>query len=163
MFGAILYLTGSLMVIFATSVEMLLVSFGVFQGSLVKKVFFFLHKTYETKSNFMKIGFGIGLMVPVGYTNFNKYFIKKRVFMMSATQALKGLLIMLHPMIVNFAMNRYGFRGAMAIIAAINAHGLLGMIVQHPIEWHYKVIEVPEHELEPCKLDQSENDYFSKM
>lgn len=73
---------------------------------------------------------------------------------MSATQALKGLLIMLHPMIVNYSMNAYGFRGAMAVIAAINAHAILGMLVQHPIEWHYKVIEVPEHELKPCKFIQ---------
>lgn len=117
----------------------------------------------KTKPNFMNAGFGIGLMVPVGYTNFNKYFIKKRVFMMSATQALKGLLIMLHPMIVNFTMNKYGFCGSMAIISAINAHAILGMIVQHPIDWHYKVIEVPEHELKPCNLNQSVNDYLFKV
>lgn len=90
-------------------------------------------------------------MVPVGYTNFNKYFIKKRVFMMSMTQALKGVLITLHPILVKVAMNAYGFRGALAIVAAVNAHSIVGMLVMHPIEWHYKVIRVPQSELKPCK------------
>lgn len=131
--GAMIYFAGSLMVIFATSVEMLLISYGIMQG------------------------LGIGIMVPVGYTNFNHYFVEKRVSIMSAMQALKGLLIMMHPIVVNNAMNVYGFRGAMALIAAINAHAILGMLTQHPIEWHYKVIEVPEYELKPCKLNSIVN------
>lgn len=100
------------------------------------------------------LGFGIGLMVPVGYTAFNLYFVKKRVFVMSCTQALKGVLITLHPILVNVTMNTYGFRGAMAIIAAINAHGILGMLVMQPIEWHYKVIKITESELKPCKANE---------
>lgn len=70
---------------------------------------------------------------------------------MSMTQALKGVLITLHPILVKVAMNAYGFRGALAIVAAVNAHSIVGMLVMHPIEWHYKVIRVPQSELKPCK------------
>lgn len=86
---------------------------------------------------------------------FNHYFIKKRVFMMGITQALKGVGIMGYPILVQFLMERYGFRGTMAVIAAINAHAILGMLVMHPIEWHYKVIKIPVDEDEPCKLSLS--------
>lgn len=91
-------------------------------------------------------------MVRVGYTNFNKYLIKKHFFMMSMTQALEDVLITLHPIFVNVTMNAYGFRGTMAIIAAVNSHSIVGMLAMHPIEWHYKVIKVPESELKPCKI-----------
>lgn len=95
-------------------------------------------------------------MVPVGYTSFNHYFVKKRVFAMSITSALKGIVIMLHPIISNILMNVYGFRGALAIIAAINANTIFGMLLMHPIKWHFKVIKVPERdEIKPRKPNYS--------
>ncbi|XP_055300651.1 monocarboxylate transporter 14-like [Sitodiplosis mosellana] len=131
-FGSLVYFAGSLMTIFVTSVEHLIVSFGVLQGA------------------------GIGFMAPVGYTIFNHYFVRKRVFMMGIMQALKGIGIMGYPIMVQFLMERYGFRGTMAVIAAINAHAILGMLAMHPIEWHYKVIKVPVDEDEPL-MDPNAN------
>lgn len=97
-------------------------------------------------------GLGLGIMIPVGYTKFNQYFVKKRTFAMSVSQALKGIIITSHPILVKILMNEYGFRGTVAIIAAINAHSVLGMLLMHPIEWHYKIIKVPEEvELKPRK------------
>lgn len=90
--------------------------------------------------------------IQTGYTIFNHYFVKKRFAMMSITQVLKGVGIMAYPIMVQFLMEKYGFRGTMAIIAAINAHAILGMLSMHPIEWHYKVIKVPVDEDEPRKL-----------
>ncbi len=90
-------------------------------------------------------------MIPVGYTTFNDYFVKKRVFAMSVAQALKGVIITSHPILVKILMNEYGFRGTVAMIAAINAHSILGMILMHPIKWHYKIIKVPIVETEPRK------------
>ena len=72
--------------------------------------------------------------------------------MMGITQALKGIGIMMFPLMVQFLMEKYGFRGTMAIIAAINAHATLGMLVMHPIEWHYKIKKIPLDEDEPCKF-----------
>ena len=91
-------------------------------------------------------------MIPVGYTTFNHYFVKKRVFAMSISQALKGIIITSHPWLVNIMMNEYGFRGTVAMIAAINAHAIFGMLAMHPIEWHYETIKVPEGESEPRKF-----------
>lgn len=91
-------------------------------------------------------------MVPVGYTSFNNYFVKRRVFMMSVTQALKGIVITSHPILSNILMNQFGFRGTLAIIAALNAHAIFGMLAMHPVEWHMKTVKVAEVEMKPCKL-----------
>lgn len=104
-----------------------------------------------TKKNFIA-GFGLGLMIPIGYATFNSYFVKRRVFAMSASQAMRGIIITSHPMLVKILMNEYGFRGTVAMIAAVNAHAILGMLVMHPVEWHYRVIKVPQDELESRKF-----------
>lgn len=75
--------------------------------------------------------------------------------MMSLLQASKGVLVALYPLLVKTLMNMYGYRGAMAIIAAINAHAIVGMLVLHPIEWHHKLVKVPEIELKSCKSNNS--------
>lgn len=92
-------------------------------------------------------------MVPVAFTTFNQYFVKRRVFVMSLAQALIGIIMMLYPIVVDFLMTLYGFRGLVAIIGAISAHTICGMIMMHPIAWHYK--RTPIHETEPCKLFNS--------
>lgn len=90
-------------------------------------------------------------MVSVGYTTFNHYFVKKRIFMMGLAQAVKGVIIMSYPLVVQFLMDEYGFRGAMAIVAAINSNAIFGMIVMHPVSMHYKTIKVPINETKKCK------------
>lgn len=96
-------------------------------------------------------GLGLGFIMTAGYSCFNLYFVKKRVFMMSLLQASKGVIVALYPIIVKTLMNIYGYQGAMAIMAAINAHAIVGMLLLHPIEWHYKVVKVPEMELQSRK------------
>lgn len=66
--------------------------------------------------------------------------------MMGATQFLVGIGTMLYPIFVQFLMETYGFRGALAVIAACDAHAIFGMLVMHPIGWHYKTIKVPIEE-----------------
>lgn len=69
--------------------------------------------------------------------------------MMSVAQSLIGVGSMVYPIVVQFLMDTYGFRGAMAVMAAINAHAIFGMLVMHPIEWHYKYIKIAVHESKP--------------
>lgn len=83
--------------------------------------------------NSLLLGAAFGFMIPVFFSTFNQYFVRKRVFMMNVAQTLIGIGTMIYPMLVHYLMNSYGFRGAMAIIAAINAHTLFGMIVMHPM------------------------------
>lgn len=70
--------------------------------------------------------------------------------MMSVAQSLIGVGTMVYPIVVQILMDAYGFRGTMAVLAAINAHAIFGMLVMHPIEWHYKYIKIPVDELKPC-------------
>lgn len=103
--------------------------------------------------NFLFIGLGAGLMSNAAYGTFNYYFVKRRMFAMSLAQILKGLILVGYPIVVGFCMNTYGFRGTAAIVAAINTNVIIAMYVMHPVEWHYKEIQVPvvEREMHPRK------------
>lgn len=87
-------------------------------------------------------------MFPVGYTTFNHYFVKKRVLILSITQTIQCIGTTIFPILAQRLMDSYGFRGTVAIIAAINAHAIFGMLCMHPVEWHYKRIEIPAEENE---------------
>lgn len=92
----------------------------------------------------------MGLTASVSYTTFNHYFVEKRIFMMSVVKSMVGVGIMVSPLLAQFFMENFGFRGGMAMIAAINGHVIFGMIVMHPIEWHYKVLKIPVDETASC-------------
>uniref|UniRef100_A0A182W0Y1 Major facilitator superfamily (MFS) profile domain-containing protein n=1 Tax=Anopheles minimus TaxID=112268 RepID=A0A182W0Y1_9DIPT len=116
--GAVSYIIGSMMTIFVRSTNELLISFALFQGA------------------------GFGLMIPVSYTTFNAYFVEKRVVMMSVAQTLIGLGTMFYPIFIQRSMDAFGFRGCMAVLAAVNSHTLLAMLVMHPVQWHMRRIRV---------------------
>ncbi|XP_053696195.1 monocarboxylate transporter 7 [Sabethes cyaneus] len=122
--GAGLYVAGSFLTVFVTSTNELLVSFSIFQGA------------------------GFGLMIPVSYTTFNAYFVEKRVVMMSVSQTLIGLGTMFYPIFIQKTMEAYGFRGCMAVLAAVNSHTLVAMLVMHPVEWHMKKVELEAEEIQ---------------
>lgn len=81
-------------------------------------------------------------MIPAAYTTFNAYFVEKRVMMMSISQTLIGLGTMIYPIMIQILMDTYGFRGCMAIVAAVNGHAILGMLMMHPVKWHMRTIKV---------------------
>lgn len=86
----------------------------------------------------------------VAYTTFNTYFVKKRMFAMGLCQGLKGIGIMAYPIMVQFFMNTYGFRGAAVMIAAIHANCFFAMVILHKVEWHCKIIKTPIEESTSC-------------
>lgn len=57
---------------------------------------------------------------------------------MSMVASLHGLVAVAMPMCIETIMQAYGFRGCMAILAALNMHVLFGMIALHPVEWYQK-------------------------
>lgn len=89
---------------------------------------------------------------PVAFTTLNHYFVKKRVLAVSLASTLQSIITTMFPMFIQFLMEKYGFRGMLAIVAAVTAHGILGMLVMQPIQWHYKRIQVPLDEDEPCNF-----------
>lgn len=92
----------------------------------------------------------MGLMIPTAYSTFNNYFIKRRVLIMSLAQALKGIGLTIYPVVVQYLVEKFGFRGAALIVSAIHAHTIFGMMIMHPVEWHVKEIQVPVDETESC-------------
>lgn len=88
----------------------------------------------------MVIGIGFGLMVPAMYTTFITYFVRRRVMMMALSGALQGIGAVGMPLFIQMLMDEYGFRGCMAILAALNLHVIFGMIALHPVEWHQKKV-----------------------
>lgn len=70
---------------------------------------------------------------------------------MGLAQAIKGVVIMCYPIIVQFLQEKYGYRGTMAVLTAVSSHTIFAMILMHPVEWHLKTIKVPVDESEPRK------------
>jgi MFS transporter, MCT family, solute carrier family 16 (monocarboxylic acid transporters), member 9 len=126
--GAGLYFIGSLLTIFVTSVSELLVGFSIFQGA------------------------GFGFMIPVAYTTFNAYFVERRVVFMSISQTLIGLGTMVYPIVIQLLMDKYGFRGCLAVLAAINAHAIVGMLIMQPVAWHMQEVADDAEEVYPMML-----------
>ena len=79
--------------------------------------------------------------------------------MMSFAQSLIGIGTMLYPVMVQMLMDRFGFRGCLAILAAVSSHSIFGMLIMHPVEWHMKIVELNETELKEipteCKMVNS--------
>lgn len=77
---------------------------------------------------------------------------KKRIFTLSVTQIVKGAMATGYPILVQFLMQSYGFRGALAVIAIVQAHAIVAMFLMQPVEWHYKEIRIPIDESENCNI-----------
>lgn len=131
--GGFLFLIGSFFTIFVTSVFELIFCYSVLRG------------------------FGYGLMISTAYTTFNDYFIKRRVMVMSFAQAFMALGGMIYPILVEKLMSIYGFRGSMAILAAVNGHVIFFMLVMHPVEWHMKKDKVDVEEEEDVFIEKVES------
>lgn len=95
-------------------------------------------------------GVGFGLVMPAMYTMFNHYFVKRRVTMIGIIATLCGFVSIGMPTSIEMLMQEYGFRGCMAILAALNLHVLLGMIVLYPVERYQKNVA--------CEIESSEDD-----
>uniref|UniRef100_A0A8D8ES32 Monocarboxylate transporter 9 n=1 Tax=Culex pipiens TaxID=7175 RepID=A0A8D8ES32_CULPI len=151
--GAFSYVIGSFLTIFVRSTNELLISFSVFQG---RWVFWSSRRCYMVVVS----GAGFGLMIPVSYTTFNAYFVEKRVVMMSVSQTLIGLGTMFYPIFIQKTMEAYGFRGCMAVLAAVNSHTLVAMMVMHPVEWHMRLVPVEpeEQQMAPEKIVREKPD-----
>lgn len=122
LFGGSLYFVGCLFQIFVNSTFTLLLAFSLIQGT------------------------GFGLIVPTSYTTFNNYFVKKRIMWMSFAQSLIGLGSMFYPVLMQKLLEAYGFRGCLAVLAAINSHAVLGMLLMQPVEWHMQQIPIEDEE-----------------
>ncbi|XP_055912908.1 monocarboxylate transporter 7 [Eupeodes corollae] len=116
--GGILYFIGNVMQVYVKTTAELTVAYSLVQG------------------------IAAGLIIPASYTCFNSYFVKKRVMMMAFSQTVIGVGTMCYPVVIQKLNELYGFRGSLLILAAINSHAILGMLIMQPVEWHMKKIVV---------------------
>lgn len=77
-------------------------------------------------------------MMPASYSAFNFYFDKKKNLMMAIAQAVCVLVMMLWPAITDLLLDTYGFRGTVAIFAALSLNCIPAMAVLQPVEWHMR-------------------------
>ena len=102
--------------------------------------------------------------MPIVFATFNSYFVERRVLVMSMAQTLIGLVMMIYPIMIQKLLEIYGFRGTMALIAAINAHAIIGMLLMHPVQWHMKLqTYVEAQETISLNFEQHKESKKSKM
>lgn len=89
-------------------------------------------------------------MIPAAFTTFNAYFVERRAMIMSASQTLIGVGSMVYPLLVQKLIDNFGFRGMLLVMAAINGHAVLGMVMMQPVEYHRIKVLVPV-ELDNCE------------
>lgn len=85
-------------------------------------------------------------MLPSFFTAMHAYFEKKRNVVMGLTQALTVVAIMVWPAFTTFLMDRFGFRGTVAIFAALSLNSILAALALQPVEWHMKKRKLSLHE-----------------
>lgn len=85
-------------------------------------------------------------MLPSFFTAMHAYFEQKRNVVMSLMQAVTVAAIMVWPAITSFLMERFGFRGTVAIFAALSLNSVLAALTLQPVEWHMKKRKLSLHE-----------------
>lgn len=88
------------------------------------------------KKSRLFLGLGFGLMLPAFFTAMHVYFEKKRNVAMGITQALTIAAIMVCPAFSSFLMERFGYRGTLAIVAALSLNCILAALALQPVEKH---------------------------
>ncbi|XP_044255843.1 monocarboxylate transporter 3 [Tribolium madens] len=127
--GASVYFVGSFATIFVTTLPQMVLSFGVIQG------------------------LGMGLMVPAFFTALNSYFDRKLNIVNAAAQAFMVVAGMCFPFVGQFFMEKFGFRGTVAMLSGLSIHGVLAACTLQPVEWHLRKQEITFEKEELLGLD----------
>lgn len=77
-------------------------------------------------------------MLPSFFTAMHAYFDKKRNVVMGITQGLSVAAIMVWPAFTNFLLEKLGFRGTVAVFAALSLNCVLAALALQPVEWHMR-------------------------
>lgn len=112
--GSIIFSIGNFSIIYASNLFELVISFGVIQG------------------------IGMGLLMPAILSVFNNYFDKKLGVMNAISQTIMIMACILAPGICQYLMDNFGFKGTVALLAAVSLNSLAGSLTLQPVEWHMK-------------------------
>ncbi|KAF2904364.1 hypothetical protein ILUMI_01822 [Ignelater luminosus] len=120
--GAIIIVIGIISTAFATKFEHFVITYGVITS----------------------IGMGVGMSsFPLAM---NSYFVKNRSKATGFALTITGLGPILMPQLISLLLTLYSVQGAMLIVGAIAAHGLVAACLLQPVEWHMKVELIEEEE-----------------
>ncbi|XP_025836996.1 monocarboxylate transporter 13-like [Agrilus planipennis] len=122
--GALMIFGANLGTIFVTTVEHLVMTYAVIQG------------------------LGIGIFLAAILTVFNLYFDEKKKVVMGVGQSFTVMITIFYPMFVKNLLDAYGFRGTVAILAAISSHVILAAVSLHPVKMHMKKVVMTDMEIE---------------
>ncbi|XP_025837027.1 monocarboxylate transporter 7-like isoform X2 [Agrilus planipennis] len=132
--GAAMIFSGNIGTIFITTANHLVITYGIIQG------------------------LGIGFLLPAAMTSFNDYFAQRKNFLMGVSQTITAGLTILYPTFMRFLLSQYGFRGAVAILAAINSHVIFTAVSLHPVKWHLKKVIEEETETKTVQDKDAKNE-----
>lgn len=77
------------------------------------------------------------------------YFEKKRNVVMGITQGLSVAAIMVWPAFTSFLMEKFGFRGTVAVFSALSLNAVLAALALQPVEKHMR-----KRKLSGCETDE---------
>lgn len=86
--------------------------------------------------------------MPASFTAFNLYFDKRKNLMMSICQAIMVAVTIGWPAMTKLFVENFGFRGTVAMYAALSLHALAAMSTLQPVERHMVKKEIKDIELQ---------------
>ncbi|XP_058456988.1 monocarboxylate transporter 12 [Malaya genurostris] len=86
-------------------------------------------------------GFGLGLIQSATFVAINSYFRNNKGKAVGLALAGTGLGQILMPLLVQYLLDNFDFRGATLIIGGLAFNGVVGATLLQPISWHMKSID----------------------
>ncbi|XP_026319790.1 monocarboxylate transporter 9-like [Hyposmocoma kahamanoa] len=87
------------------------------------------------------LGLGLGFIQNASFVAINSYFHLRKSRAVGLANAGTGVGQTVMPHLVHYLLVNFGFRGACLMLSALSLHGIAGVLLIHPVEWHMKEIE----------------------
>ncbi|XP_055533764.1 monocarboxylate transporter 12-B [Wyeomyia smithii] len=100
-------------------------------------------------------GFGLGLIQSATFVAINSYFRNNKGKAVGFALAGTGIGQILMPLLVDFLLDNFSFRGATLIIGGLAFNGVVGASLLQPVEWHMKTVADEEWNSERQPLIES--------
>ncbi|XP_053616006.1 monocarboxylate transporter 12-B-like [Plodia interpunctella] len=87
------------------------------------------------------LGLGLGFIQNSSFVAINAYFKLKKSRAVGLANVGTGVGQTLMPHLVRYLLEHYGFQGACLILSGLSLHGIGGVLLIQPVEWHMKTVE----------------------
>ncbi|CAH4031041.1 unnamed protein product [Pieris brassicae] len=86
-------------------------------------------------------GVGLGFIQNASFVAINSYFKLKKSIAVGIAMTGTGIGQALMPHVVEYSLDKFGFKGACWLLSALCLHGVCGGMLMQPVKWHMKKIE----------------------